>query len=104
MDNMEKLVKKHNNKEPEEERHKIVIFARIILVPQMVNVYHQTLFIRLKSLLATINTETNTLVSAKQNSKPGQVAIKIHLKTDEKKDTGLSKYTWNLKDKKIVIK
>ena len=46
--------------------------------------------------------ETNNLVSTKQNSKPGQVAIKIHLKTDEKKDTGLSKYIWNLKDKNIT--
>ena len=53
----------------------------------MVNFYHQTLFIQMKSLLATINTETNTLVSAKQNSKPGFVTIKIHLKTGKKKKT-----------------
>ena len=46
--------------------------------------------------------ETNTLVSVKQNSKPGQVAIKINLKTVEKKDTELSKYVWNLKDKNIT--
>ena len=53
----------------------------------MVNVYHQTLFIQLKSLLATINTETNYLVSVKQNSKPGEVTLIIQLKTDKKKKT-----------------
>ena len=31
--------------------------------------------------------ETNTLVSAKQNLKLGQVNIKTHLKTDKKKKT-----------------
>ena len=46
--------------------------------------------------------ETNTLVSVKQNSKPGQVTIKIHIKTDGKKDTELSKYIWNLTDKSIT--
>ena len=67
--------------------NEIVIVAQIILVPYTVNVYHQTLVIQLKSLLATINTGTNTLASVKQNSKPGQVTIKIHLKTDKKKKT-----------------
>ena len=46
--------------------------------------------------------ETNTLVPVKQNSKPGQVTIKINLKSDKKKDTELSKYVWNLKDKNIT--
>ena len=65
--------------------NEIVIVARKILVSQVVNVYHETLFIQLKFSLATINKETNILVSARQNSKADQVRIKIHLKTDKKK-------------------
>ena len=71
----------------------------------MVNLYHQTLFIQLliKFLLATINKETNILVSVRQKSKPDQVTIIIHFKIHrEKKGTELSKYIWDLKDKKIT--
>ena len=69
----------------------------------MVSLYHQTLFIQLKFLLATINKETNILVSVRQKSKPDQVTIIIHFKIDrEKKGTEPSKYIWDLKDKKIT--
>ena len=104
MDNMEKLAKKHNdNLLGKSNTNKIAIVARIILVPKMVNVYHQLLFIQLKFLLATINTETNILASARQNSKPDQVTLRIHLKPDKKdKDTELSKCIWGLKDKNIT--
>ena len=89
MDNMEKKVKKHNHNLLDRtiQTNETVIVAQIMLVPQMVNVYHQTLFIQLKFLLATITTETNILASARQNSKPDQVTIRIHLKTDKKKKT-----------------
>ena len=48
--------------------------------------------------------ETIILVSAKLNSKPGQVTIKIHLNTDKKKkNTEFSKYVWDLKAKTSLI-
>ena len=72
MDNMEKLVKKHNNNLlRKNDTNKQNCNCRANNTCLMVNVYHQTLFIQLKSLLATINMETNTLVSVKENSKPG---------------------------------
>ena len=105
MDNMEKLVKKYINNllRKNNTKNKLVTVAQIIiLLLQIINVYHQTLFIQLKFSLATLNKETNILISARQNSKSDQVTIKIHLQTDKKKDTEPSKYIWELKDKNIT--
>ena len=66
----------------------------------MVNVYHQTLFIQLKSLLATNKMETNTLVSAKQNLKLGKHQNSFKNRQKEK-DIELPKYISNLKERGI---
>ena len=105
MDNMEKLVKKYitNLLRKNNTKNKLVTVAQItILLLQIINVYHQTLFIQLKFSLVTLNKETNILISARQNSKSDQVTIKIHLQTDNKKDTEPSKYICELKDKNIT--
>ena len=74
MDNMEKLVKKHNNnllRKNDTNKRNFNCRAKNNCPLDGKNVYLQTLFIQLKSFLATIKTETNNLVSVKQNSKPG---------------------------------
>ena len=94
MDNTEKLAKKCNNN----------LLRKKDTNKQACNYYTNNscpldgkclpsliLFIQLKFSLATINKrEINILVSARQNSKPDQV---------KEKETELSKYIWDLKDK-----
>ena len=68
----------------------------------MVNVYHQKLFIQLKYFLATIKTETYTYIW-KTEFKTRLDNHKTSFKNRQKeKDTELSKYMWNLKDKNIT--